>query len=191
MCCSTLCFCTPQLVTGTVALYNALRTDLLPTPSKSHYTFNLRDLSKVVQGLMRAAPSVVTLPGHALSLWLHESSRVFGDRLTCDEDRALLKEYQEHVLRDNFNTNPAVVTGGAEHLVYADFMVPGAEPRVRMTCCTRYTSFASQERKSVCVCVCSCPVRYASQLSDTCEFAAAPKTNADVSRANMHICWLP
>jgi dynein heavy chain len=51
-----------QLVSGTVELYNAIRTELLPTPSNSHYTFNLRDLSKVVQGLMRADPKTTSTP---------------------------------------------------------------------------------------------------------------------------------
>jgi hypothetical protein len=51
-----------QLVSGTVELYNAIRTELLPTPSKSHYTFNLRDMSKVVQGLMRADPKITSSP---------------------------------------------------------------------------------------------------------------------------------
>lgn len=49
-----------QLVTGTVELYNAIRIELLPTPNKSHYTFNLRDLGKVVQGLMRADPKTLS-----------------------------------------------------------------------------------------------------------------------------------
>lgn len=49
----------PQLVTATVELYNAIRAELLPTPNKSHYTFNLRDLGKVVQGLMRADPKTL------------------------------------------------------------------------------------------------------------------------------------
>lgn len=33
-----------------VEIYNRLSLDLLPTPAKSHYVFNLRDLSKCVQG---------------------------------------------------------------------------------------------------------------------------------------------
>lgn len=44
---------------ATVQLYNAIRTELLPTPNKSHYTFNLRDMGKVVQGLMRADPKTL------------------------------------------------------------------------------------------------------------------------------------
>lgn len=52
------------LVAATVDLYNHARAELLPTPSKSHYTFNLRDLSKVVQGCMRGDPRFTTEPKH-------------------------------------------------------------------------------------------------------------------------------
>ena len=34
-----------------VEIYGRLSTDLLPTPAKSHYIFNLRDLSKCIQGI--------------------------------------------------------------------------------------------------------------------------------------------
>lgn len=37
------------IVTATVGMYNTILTDLRPTPAKSHYTYNLRDLSKVFQ----------------------------------------------------------------------------------------------------------------------------------------------
>lgn len=38
-----------EIVSATTAVYNSIRVHLLPTPSKSHYTFNLRDIAKVVQ----------------------------------------------------------------------------------------------------------------------------------------------
>lgn len=38
------------LVAATLAVYQRCQAELLPTPAKSHYTFNLRDVSKVVQG---------------------------------------------------------------------------------------------------------------------------------------------
>ncbi len=37
-------------VDASVAMYRRVELELLPTPAKSHYTFNLRDLSKVFQG---------------------------------------------------------------------------------------------------------------------------------------------
>ena len=38
-----------HVVHASVAAYRAVQAGLLPTPTKSHYTFNLRDLSKVMQ----------------------------------------------------------------------------------------------------------------------------------------------
>lgn len=39
-------------VSFSVEIYVRMSTDLLPTPAKSHYVFNLRDLSKCIQGLL-------------------------------------------------------------------------------------------------------------------------------------------
>lgn len=36
-----------SVIQSVLGIYNSVRKDLLPTPSKSHYTFNLRDISKV------------------------------------------------------------------------------------------------------------------------------------------------
>jgi dynein heavy chain len=41
-----------KLVISSIEVYKTVCTSLLPTPSKSHYTFNLRDLSKVFQGIL-------------------------------------------------------------------------------------------------------------------------------------------
>ena len=40
------------VVAATIEVYNSISAELLPTPSKFHYTFNLRDISKVFQGLL-------------------------------------------------------------------------------------------------------------------------------------------
>jgi dynein heavy chain len=66
--------------------------ELLPTPAKSHYTFNLRDLSKQFQGMLMATPSTCSSKDSMARLWLHEACRVFADRLVCEEDRQQLQK---------------------------------------------------------------------------------------------------
>ena len=48
-----------KIIAATVEIYDRIAVDLLPTPEKSHYVFNLRDLSKCVQGMLQVDPSVV------------------------------------------------------------------------------------------------------------------------------------
>ena len=47
-----------SVVLATVEVYRAICEQMLPTPARLHYTFNLRDPSKVIQGLLRAEPAV-------------------------------------------------------------------------------------------------------------------------------------
>jgi dynein heavy chain len=61
--------------------------ELLPTSAKSHYTFNLRDLSKQFQGMLMVSPASCSDKEALARLWIHEACRVFADRLVCDEDR--------------------------------------------------------------------------------------------------------
>eukprot|EP01041_Mallomonas_annulata_P002945 gene2945-5789_t len=75
------------LVQSSVDIYSRIQRELLPTPLRSHYTFNLRDLSKVFQGILMVKPKYFTDKNSVYRVWCHESSRVFRDRLINDDDR--------------------------------------------------------------------------------------------------------
>ncbi len=62
-------------------MFEFVKAELLPTPSKSHYTFNLRDIWKVVQGICSANPKSISGLKSLIHLWYHENMRVYHDRL--------------------------------------------------------------------------------------------------------------
>ncbi|TKS92669.1 Dynein heavy chain 2, axonemal [Collichthys lucidus] len=74
------------LTQATLELYYAVSTRFLPTPAKIHYLFNLRDISKVFQGLLRAHPDFHDTKNNITRLWIHECFRVFSDRLVDYSD---------------------------------------------------------------------------------------------------------
>jgi len=49
---------TKNLVDATQIVYNGVEDKLKPIPAKSHYTFNLRDMSKIFQGVCSASPNL-------------------------------------------------------------------------------------------------------------------------------------
>lgn len=60
---------------------------MLPTPAKCHYMFNLRDISRVISGILMIEPSKVLGVDTMIRLWVHENLRVFHDRLSSASDR--------------------------------------------------------------------------------------------------------
>ena len=64
----------------------------MPTPAKSHYIFNMRDISKVFQGLYLANKNFCESKEQIIKLWGHEILRVFYDRLVDDEDQKKFKK---------------------------------------------------------------------------------------------------
>ncbi|KYM82700.1 Dynein heavy chain 2, axonemal [Atta colombica] len=76
-----------EITYASINLYNNVIQKMLPTPTKTHYLFNMRDISKIFQGLLRSHKNYQYSKQTFLRLWVHESFRVFCDRLIDEKDR--------------------------------------------------------------------------------------------------------
>jgi dynein heavy chain len=61
------------LVESTIEIYNRIAEELRPTPAKFHYLFNLRDVSKVFQGVLMTKPISIQNPETMAKLWINEA----------------------------------------------------------------------------------------------------------------------
>ncbi|KOX76420.1 Dynein heavy chain 7, axonemal [Melipona quadrifasciata] len=130
------------IVSGTLDVYKETRKYLLPTPAKCHYLFNLRDFSRVIQGVLLCTPETVAEPRSLKRLWVHEVLRVYGDRLVDDNDtkwlveqiRQTMSEYMDDNLDDLFQDlliarADTVTETELRNLVYCDFQDPLADKK--------------------------------------------------------------
>ncbi|KPI86557.1 putative dynein heavy chain [Leptomonas seymouri] len=120
----------PAVVRGSVDIFNKIRDGLRPRPTTPHYTFNLRDLSKVFQGITQVIPRMCRDAPTFVRLWVHELMRCFYDRLASPADRQYFVEevVAEAVLYVLPNSaNPAAAS---PPVLWADFTRFGAADKV-------------------------------------------------------------
>ena len=91
-----------QIVFSTIEVYETILKEKKPIPSKFHYTFNLRDVSKVFQGILMVKAVKIREPEQMARLWVHEVTRVFYDRLINQEDREWFNKMIEEILNRSF-----------------------------------------------------------------------------------------
>ncbi|XP_029097540.1 dynein heavy chain 12, axonemal isoform X8 [Monodon monoceros] len=128
-----------QIVNGTMEIYKQSMENLLPTPTKSHYTFNLRDFSRVIRGCLLIERDAVQSKHTMIRLFVHEVLRVFYDRLINDNDRFWLFTLTKNVIRDHFKEsfdsifshlrkgNAPVTEEDLRNLMFGDYMNPDLE----------------------------------------------------------------
>uniref|UniRef100_A0A803VU94 Dynein axonemal heavy chain 8 n=1 Tax=Ficedula albicollis TaxID=59894 RepID=A0A803VU94_FICAL len=114
---SEVCEMVEKLVSTGRILWQRTKAKMLPTPSKFHYIFNLRDLSRIWQGMLTIKAEECTSSTVVLRLFKHECTRVIADRFNTPEDTEwfekavdkTIEEYVEADLSEVLNTEPYFV----------------------------------------------------------------------------------
>jgi dynein heavy chain, axonemal len=91
-----------KITACTLSLYQFILEKMPPTPSKFHYIFNLRDLSRIYEGLCISNAEEVTSAQYFVRLWRHESDRILFDRLTTTADQALYTSQMKSIVGESF-----------------------------------------------------------------------------------------
>ncbi|MCQ2817916.1 MAG: hypothetical protein MJ252_11685, partial [archaeon] len=102
--------------------YNDIKREKLPTPAKMHYLFNLRDISKVLQGISSVHPNLVKVKKDLARSWAHEMTRVFGDRFINDEDRNWLRDLIGESCKKGLDVDEDTLYEHGKTIIFADFM---------------------------------------------------------------------
>nr|XP_061842332.1 dynein axonemal heavy chain 10-like isoform X1 [Nerophis lumbriciformis] len=121
--CDKVTFCTLEL-------YNSLVKDLPPTPAKFHYIFNLRDLSRVYNGLTLTESERFSTVSIFVRVWRNECLRIFHDRLIDEKDKNLVQGLIKNLVEENFKANMDDVM--KDPVLFGDYRtaLSETEPRV-------------------------------------------------------------
>ncbi|XP_050440010.1 dynein axonemal heavy chain 5-like [Adelges cooleyi] len=120
----------PKLIPLTRLVWQKTKQKLLPTPANFHYVFNLRDLSRMWEGMLQiGAPECDEIP-LLLKLWSHEMLRVIYDKLTSATDKEWFINNLISTSREFLNTEEIKMfpTDHINKFVFVDFLRDMPEP---------------------------------------------------------------
>uniref|UniRef100_A0A3B3YBZ9 AAA+ ATPase domain-containing protein n=1 Tax=Poecilia mexicana TaxID=48701 RepID=A0A3B3YBZ9_9TELE len=114
-----------RLVPAGRILWQWTKIKMLPTPSKFHYIFNLRDLSRIWQGMLNVkAPECYNIPT-LLALFKSECTRVIADRFINEKDK---EWFEEKLCRAIQDIDSNLTHGLHPEPYFVDFLRDAPEP---------------------------------------------------------------
>ena len=113
-----------QLIVGyTLTLFENITKILKPLPSKPHYTFNIRDISKVIYSLFSISKEVYDQSTTKTTLlfrhWIHECNREFSDRLVNENDKNIYFQNLYSIIKSS-NKKPEISIQEANNIVFGN-----------------------------------------------------------------------
>ncbi|XP_048203785.1 dynein axonemal heavy chain 8 isoform X1 [Perognathus longimembris pacificus] len=121
-----ICEMIGNLVSVGRVLWQWTKVKMLPTPSKFHYIFNLRDLSRIWQGMLTIRADECDSLAILLSLFKHECNRVIADRFVTPEDEHWFNTHLVRAIEETIGSE--VVSYIHPEPYFVDFLRDMPEP---------------------------------------------------------------
>uniref|UniRef100_A0A667YKF5 Dynein, axonemal, heavy chain 5 n=1 Tax=Myripristis murdjan TaxID=586833 RepID=A0A667YKF5_9TELE len=115
-----VCSLAAALVPTTRRVWQAVKAKMLPSPAKFHYIFNLRDLSRIWQGILTVRSEVCSSRSLLAALFHHECSRVIADRFTDSTDREAFSSIIHRITAEDHGT--ALTEHAQWNSLFVDFL---------------------------------------------------------------------
>ncbi|XP_059180294.1 dynein axonemal heavy chain 9-like [Centropristis striata] len=109
------------LVQLALLLHQRISSSFLPTAVKFHYIFNMRDLSNIFQGILFCTAECLKAPPDLLKIYLHESNRVYRDKLVEEQDFQAFDKLQADTVRKFYEDMEETLEQSRDMNVYCHF----------------------------------------------------------------------
>ena len=113
-----------SLIKATLSLHAGVSATFRKTAANFHYEFNIWHLSGVFSGLLNARTTEFTDPEKLALLWIHESERIYGDRLVSAADvkkyRVIAQELAKKMF-GKYNSSKFFQEKNSKPLLFAPF----------------------------------------------------------------------
>ncbi|OMJ82808.1 hypothetical protein SteCoe_16405 [Stentor coeruleus] len=90
------------IIKAAISLHPLMVSTFRKTAINFHYEFSIRHLANIFQGLLVAQPSQFQDPEKIIRLWIHESERIYGDRLVSKAHFDLYKGIMGDLIKKTF-----------------------------------------------------------------------------------------
>ncbi|XP_065714977.1 dynein axonemal heavy chain 9-like [Patagioenas fasciata] len=120
-----------QLIALALGLHQKVAATFLPTAIKFHYIFNLRDFSNIFQGLLFSTPECLQHPQDLVKLYLHESNRVYRDKMVEEKDYGTFDKIQLETVKKLYDDIEETLEQTKRMNIYCHFAKGVGEPSYR------------------------------------------------------------